>query len=175
MSTRPSALPDPLNDSPRLQLDNVEDFLSRLADQEIDRMIGPNGTQYDIVPIAPESLDAQPPVAARATPVQELNAQLDTFFDQMRTRGSVPPPPARVLEEEPISPATQHQPMQSPRAALMAPIEEPLPAYLRPIAWLNAPVIAMPRAGRVAASIVSLLTFAGSIWALAYVLTLRQG
>lgn len=175
-----SEMPDPLNDSLHLPLDNVEELLSRLADQEINRMIGPNGTRYDLDPIQLEPVP-EPPIASRATPVQEVTAQLDNFFDALRTRDSdAPPPESQELYAPPTAPApipTEHFASEDgSRRALIAPIDEPpLSFYLRLLAWLNGPVLDMSPRARVGVSVVSILSFIGSVSALVYVLTLRQG
>ena len=63
---------------------------------------------------------------------------------------------------------------EEPRQTLIAPLDEdPLPLLLRPLAWINAPVIDMGARARVAVSCVSALSFAASLWALVYVLMLR--
>jgi hypothetical protein len=185
-----SDLPDPLNDSQHLQLDNVEDLLSRLADQEINRMIGPNGTQYELLPVDPDSSSSSlPKIVKRPTPVQELDAQLGSFFGGLQSRELAPPAP--VVEQEPVEavvrpvarveapPAKQRIDNSlneaRSRQALIAPIDPPAPAIVRMLAWLNGPVMDMSPRGRLAVSIVSLLVFAGSVSALGYVLMLRQG
>ena len=173
----PSDFPDPLNSSSEnLRLDDAEEFLSRLADQEIDRMIGPNGTRYDLEPISEDedALQADtPPLASRATPVQELTAQMDHFFEKVRTKEVAPPSPAPAtiepLDDEP-SPSRD----RASRHALIAPIEEPIPAYLRPFVWISGPVLDLSPRTRFAVSAVAILCFAGSFSALAYVLVLRH-
>lgn len=172
----PSDLPDPLNSSSEnLRLDDAEEFLSRLADQEIDRMIGPNGTRYDLEPISDDedALQVDPPLATRATPVQELNAQMDNFFEKVRTKEFAPPAPSpatmKPLDDEP-SPSRE----RASRNALIAPIEEPIPAYLRPFVWISGPVLDLSPRARFAVSGVSILCFVGSLSALAYVLVLRH-
>ena len=191
-SHRKSDLPDPLNDSQHLQLDNVEDLLSRLADQEINRMIGPNGTQYDLLPVDPNSSSPSlPKIVRRATPTEELDAQLGTFFGGLRAREPAPVviPPAAPLIEEDDEPAPRpvvrvkapprmqmdhlHNEARS-RQALIAPIEPPAPAIVRMLAWLNGPVIDMSPRGRTVVSVFSILIFLGSVAALGYVLMLKH-
>jgi hypothetical protein len=187
MPRRPSELPDPLNDSQHLQLDNVEDLLSRLADREINRMIGPNGTQYDLVPLETDATHR--PQVARATPVQAPNAQLDSFFGALHSRPAAPPAPAPVIVEPPQQPAISRVEIPPPprthidhahaearsRQALIAPIEPPPNAIVRMFAWLNGPVLDMSPRGRAAVSLFSVLAFLGSLSALGYVLMLRHG
>ena len=177
-----SDFPDPLNSSSEhLKLDNAEEFLSRLADREIDRMIGPNGTRYDLQPITEEdeALEADPPpLAKRATPVQELNAQMGNFFEKVRAKELDPPTPApsamEPIDDEP-SP-TRERAARSVRSSLLAPMEEPIPGYLKPFVWISGPVLDLSPGARFAVSAISILAFAASLSALAYVLVLwHQG
>jgi len=63
---------------------------------------------------------------------------------------------------------------QRARSALIAPIEEPIPAHLKPFVWISGPVLDLSPGMRFAVSAASILCFLGSLSALAYVLMLRH-
>ncbi|HYO09704.1 MAG TPA: hypothetical protein VER17_12090 [Tepidisphaeraceae bacterium] len=205
MANSPADLPDPLDRSDDLSLDNTnpDDLISQLAGEEIARLLAPDANwQPAEVPHAPAATSSSSSAALKPsprrdaeTPVEELAAQLDQLFEEIRQGKPVDPPPPR---ESPFdNPLPEPQPLfelaepvlvmrrrpddieesvrDEPRQTLIAPLEEdPLPPVLRSLAWLNAPVIDAGVKVRMGVSVLSLVAFAGSLSALAYVLVLRQ-
>lgn len=210
--SRPSAdFPDPMNasnhgDDDELALGNPDELISQLAGDDIARMLAPDANwQPEPPPPVREpavfALPAKSP-APSERPVEELTAQLDRIFEEVRrnkasaSQAAMTPIADEELEEsvhridigapiadpEPVlvmrrrdEVIDQNDPTGEPRNTLIAPLEEdPLPPALRPLAWLNAPVLDLSAGGRLAVSIVSLLSFVGSVAALTYVLMLRQ-
>src|SRR4051812_4930389 len=90
-SPMPSAaldLPDPLDNAPKLPLDNADELISRLAGEDIDRLLGPDAPWE---PQAPPASDPLPPKLDE-TPVEELAAQLDQVFEEIRLKELSSPP-----------------------------------------------------------------------------------
>ncbi len=209
--SRPSAdFPDPMNasnhgDDDELAPGKHDELISQLAGDDIARMLAPDANWQpepsplrEPVVLAPV---AKPPPPAQR-PVEELTAQLDRIFEEVRrnkasaSQAAMTPIADEELEESvhcvdvsapPVDPEPvlvmrrrdevieQNDPSGEPRNTLIAPLEEdPLPPLLRPLAWLNAPVLDLSAGARLAVSIVSLLSFVGSVSALVYVLMLRQ-
>jgi hypothetical protein len=179
----PLDFPDTLNKAPRLELGNADELISRLAGDEVERLIS---SDDNIVPLTESELAVRGP---EKPSVEELAAQLDEVFEQIRV-GAPAPPPVRIDLSEP-EPMTLPEPVlamrrydeadaQEPREleyrrSLLEPIDDPPPALFRALAWLNAPVMRLAPGSRVLVSAVSLLSFAGSLGALIYVLMLRRG
>lgn len=180
------SLNDPLHNAPQLSLGNADDLISQLAGEEIDRLIGPDAPWQ---PQSAPELDFEPHTApkAAAPSVDQLTAELDEVFERIRRDEPVQPPPQiDTSEPEPITlpePVLAMRrfdepigPEVEPRRSLIQPLEQPpLPAILKPIAWLNAPVAQLQGRSRFAVNVVSLLSFAGSVAAFVYVIMLRRG
>ena len=177
--------PDPLDIAPQLSLDNADELISQLAGDDIDRLIGPDEHwQPQATPREPAlPLTAAPEVAS----VEDLAAELDQVFEQIRTQ-QLPPPPPQIDTSEP-EPITLPEPVlamrkydevdpheKASRRSLLDPLEEaPLPMILRPMAWINAPVAQLTGKSRLAVSLVSVISFVGSVAAFVYVMMLRRG
>jgi hypothetical protein len=176
--------PDPLDNTPKLSLDNADELISQLAGDDIDRLIHPSEhwqpqeTPRDVVHI---------PATKKAASPEDLAAELDDVFERIRKQELTPPAPTiDTSEPEPI---TLPEPVLAmrrfdepeatdiePRRTLIQPLEEPpLPAVLRPLAWINAPVAQLSGKSRWAVNLVSVVSFVGSIAAFVYVLVLRRG
>jgi hypothetical protein len=182
-------LPDPLNSTPdhtpQLSLDNADDLISQLAGEEIDRLIGPDEQWQPRAP-SREPIAISRPVASEQKPVEDLAAELDQLFDEIRTQQA--PPPRPEIDTSDPEPITLPEPVLAMRKfeeiddrdlvgrrSLLDPIEDPpLPKVLRPLAWLNAPVAQLQGKSRLAINAVSLLSFVGSVAAFVYVLILRK-
>ena len=186
----PLDLSDPLNrshDAPQLDLGNADELISQLAGEEIDRLIH---SDDDLTPVTDRELELMPTtreaaLAARP-PVEELAAQLDQVFDDIRRRAPEPPPvridmttPEPITLPEPVLAMRRMDEVEARelehRRSLLDPIEETPSRIVRWLSWLNAPVQQLSRGPRMAVSVVSLLSFAGSLAALFYVLMLRRG
>jgi len=141
--------------------------------------------------------------AGAASPPATLSAELDDLFAQL-TAGSVPEigaptptPPAAASGTEIAAaaavPMGEEQPTTAAeRGALTAPDsspaptepqtdstlrangDEPLPLYLRPLEWINAPLAACPEHVRDAIGKIAILTTINAVSVLAYLLFLRK-
>ena len=185
-SNPPLDFPDPLHDPPELDLGNADDLISQLAGEEVDRLMN---SDDELRPVTDEELEVR--TIARSKPtqptVEELTAQLDQVFDDIARREPTPPPvridlsaPAPITLPEPVLAMRRFDEPEArndiePRRSLLDPIEEKPAAIIRGLMWLNAPVQQLSRGPRIAVSVVSLLSFAGSLAALIYVLMLRRG
>jgi hypothetical protein len=185
-------LPDSMHDTPQLELGNADELISQLAGDEIDRLIS---SDDNLTPLSESDLALSAPPRAEKPSVDELAAQLDQVFEEIRTRAPSPPPVKIDLSQpEPITlpePVLAMRRYDEPderemrgggdpgelagRRSLLAPIEETPPAAVRMLAWINAPVMQLSRGPRVFVSAVSLVSFVGSVAALVYVLLLRRG
>src|SRR5437764_3078093 len=73
-------LPDPMDD-PNQTHGDPDELISQLAGDEIDRLLGPDTPGWQPAEVAP----SPPAVLARsAAPVEQLAAQLDRVFDEIR-------------------------------------------------------------------------------------------
>ncbi len=184
MAKSSSHLLDSFDNTPQLPLGNAEELISQLAGDEIDRLIGP-GEQWQ-PHTAPRA--ASPAKPDDAESVEQLTAQLDEVFEQIRRQELTPPPP--VLDMTEPEPITLPEPVLAMRRMDEAEAKEiesrrsllesrskrpPLPRILRPIAWLNGPVAQLSGRTKLAVSFVSLISLIGSVAALVYVLVIRQG
>ena len=170
-----AGLPDPLDSDPNETHGDPDELISQLAGDEIDRLLGPDTPGWQPAAIAPSRALARKPASSAGPPVEQLAAQLDRVFEKIRQK----PQLDEINDPEPVLVMRRHGEAENdasgePRNTLIAPLEEdPLPALLKPLAWLNTPVIDASRGTRIAVSIVSILTFLFSLGALAYVLMLR--
>jgi hypothetical protein len=167
--------PDPMETRDDVPLARTEDLLSQLAGEEVDRLLsdGPEG--------------ASPP---RVGPVEELTAQLDTFFHELRQREATPPARAFAPEERVeigederalLDPADfgsadeDDEPAEMPRAMLRSmEIQKPPPTFLRPLNWFAGPIESLTPTSRAVVSVTAIFCFIAGCAAIAYVLMLRQ-
>ena len=178
MAAQLGGLPDPLDSDPNETHGDPDELISQLAGDEIDRLLGPDAPRWEPADIAPTPSPLAVKPKREAAPVEELAAQLDRVFEEIRQQRNaadpIDPEPVLVMRRR-DEPEAEETPVE-PRHTLIAPLEEdPLPPMLKPLAWLNAPVAELSSGARLAVSVISILTFLFSISALAYVLMLRQG
>jgi hypothetical protein len=174
---------DPLHDTPQLELGNADELISQLAGDDIDRLIS---SDDNLTPLTESDLALNP---VEKPSVEELAARLDQVFQDIRNRAPSPPPvridltaPEPMTLPEPVLAMRRFEEAEAREArelehrrSLLDPIEDTPPAVIRCLAWLNAPVAQLARGPRVLVSAVSLVSFVGSVAALAYVLMLRRG
>src|SRR5688500_16446926 len=141
--------PDPLHDTPELELGNADELISQLAGDDIDRLIS---SDDNLTPLTESDLALTPPVKPT---VEELAARLDQVFQEISNRAPSPPPvridlsaPEPMMLPEPVlamrrfeeaAEAREERELEH-RRSLLDPIEETPPAVIRWLAWLNAPV-----------------------------------
>jgi hypothetical protein len=195
-------LPDPLAPSRHDLLGgSEEDLLSRMAGDEVDRLLSAD----DLVPLLGHGA------------VQEMKSQIGNFFDQLHQRERKPatPKPVTAPAPEVLPPATESfaDPMQNgtfepieerieiegaermalhaedifdaddpsdiseSSQALLAPVAQEIrePLYLKPLNWLSDPIASLSGGGRALVSTGAVVSFIGACAALAYVLVLTHG
>jgi hypothetical protein len=191
-SHKPSVdFPHSLQDTPQLELGNADELISQLAGDEIDRLIS---SDDNLTPLSETDFALSAPPRHEKPSVDELAAQLDQVFEEIRTRAPSPPPvkidlsaPEPMTLPEPVLAMRRYdEPDEremrggsdpgelAGRRSLLDPIEETPPAAVRLLAWLNAPVMQLSRGPRLFVSALSLASFVGSVAALIYVLMLRR-
>jgi len=191
-SHRSSAdISDALGELPRLELGNADELISQLAGDEIERLVN---SDDNLTPITDADLALAAPAREEKPSVDDLAAQLDQVFEEIRTRAPSPPPvridlsePEPITLPEPVLAMRRYDEPESRemrggidadelagRKSLLDPIDDPPPAVIRWMAWLNAPVTQLSAGPRMLVSVASLISFGGSVAALVYVLMLRR-
>ena len=195
-------LPDPTEQQAPAN-GSADDLLAQLAGDEIDRLLAeaaaPQAQAIETVEqeLAVAEQAAAPAAEDTAAPAAEagvdLQAQLDDLFGKLTSDDAPAPEPAPTAAEaqaptaEPESPAEVESSPQE-RAALAAAdapelqADEPaddaepeqLPIYLRPLAWLNAPLAGTSDGVRDAIGKVAILTLINAIGILLYVILFRK-
>jgi hypothetical protein len=114
----PSDFPDPLDRPADLPLGNPDDLISQLAGEEIARLLAPDAN-WQPEPQPPAGVAAAgaaelkpSPPRANETPVEELAAQLDQLFEEIRQATPPVPPPTAA----PAAAAAKPKPKPSRRA-----------------------------------------------------------
>jgi hypothetical protein len=189
-------LPDPLQAPPETPKTSTDELLSRLAGEEIDRLLaevdggeaGASGTPIDVSPPdRPERDNGQGPVApAPAVPSSKdetVAAELDALFsaavEQDRADEEVAAAAAALAAEQ--TSAAERAGLTTvaatASAADRAPDDDnaPLPLYLRPLEWLSAPLMLLPPGMRDLVGKVAIVTLINAAAILAYVLVVRRG
>jgi hypothetical protein len=196
----PNDLPDLLADSRDVPMASADDLLSEIVGDDVERLM--SGEYEPIVPghKAVERLQHQ--IGKFLDEVRQRDhATPTTMHLPAPARAPRTPAPSALkpfVHEEDAAPSlddlvgpTQEElvglhsgefestdargPAES--RALLAPVDEAAgePVYFRPLDWLSRPVAALSGRGRVAVSLLALMSFLGGCAALGYVLMPRHG
>lgn len=145
------------------------------ADEVMAAILG-DGMSTAAVPVTPSPVEEQsivrttPPVAAPTAIVSARTAEIETSVAE-RQGLAAPDPDA----SSPDAPADA-LPGPGELALLSAPVEDdvPLPAYLKPLEWMNAPLDMLPTPIRDVLGQVAILTLVNAIAVLIYVFVFRR-
>lgn len=169
-------LPDPLEQSAPEPLTSaapagVDDLLAQMAGDEIDRLLAeadaPRETPAEKPAPAPTRTEA---VAAPAPPKIEVNADADDEgATTVAERSALEMPAEPVAAPEPVADLFTEEEVNAAEEA-----EDALPFYLKPLAWLNAPLEALPEGAREAVGKIALLTLFNAAAVLIYVVVFRK-
>jgi hypothetical protein len=193
--------PDSLDESATTSIASADDLLAQLAGEEIDRLLAESEAERAT---ADERAGGAAPVLAPGAQRVESGNQAVRLIESAGTSSSPAPPLALEVptpREPPAAPAAPavvvpafEEPHESTsdahaaaeRAALSeaAPTPDdrenvldmaaPLPIYLRPLEWLNAPLASCPERLRETLGKVAIVTLVNAIAVLAYVLMFRR-
>jgi hypothetical protein len=180
-SPLPADLPDPLAELDTATAAEADALLQQLAGDEVDRLL------------------AMPPSTPLVSPVQEASAAPAPAIDLApATLPDAPSPPEPVRPADPDeaaleaattsgSSAAAHDSSEAVAAELTAalqksaaheyePIEaaKPVPALLKPLVWLNAPLAGLSDSSREAIGTIAVVTAMNAAAVLVYVLFFRH-
>ena len=178
-------LPDPLEAHPDEPLPaagggGIDDLLAKMAGEEIDRLLADAEPHGEPPRTASERKLIQPAaskpveVPAAPTPSHEpspegaggVDLELATSVAE-RSALDAPPDPTDGLQK--IDAAVFDEAVADVQTE-----DAPLPAYLKPLEWLNAPLGFLPESARELVGKVALLTFFNALAVLIYVLVFRK-
>lgn len=180
-------LPDPLDNPSLAPMTSADDLLAQLAGDEVDRLLaesdagstqGPSSTGN-----APASSASSPTAAQTDSGIQDVFAQLeaadgkrasDLQADRPAAPADVPDADATGIVERAALNGGNVLPELLPSNELELGGDRELPAFFKPLVWLNAPLDACPDAVREALGKVAVLTLVNAIAVLAYVLIFRR-
>lgn len=178
---------------------NVDDLLAQMAGEEIDRLL----SEADDTPPTPEPTPGPPAAAAAAAPAPapiletappakvEAPAPVEALPTATPTPAAVPAEPpsaaeevAKALAEDELAALSQaaNGDLLGQSADIAQPAAEadtdaddaPLPAYLKPLAWLSLPLDAGPDWMRELVGKVALMTLFNATAVLVYVFLFRR-
>lgn len=164
-------LPDPLESSATPpapgQAQSADDLLSKLAGEEIDRLLAESGdedtdeplAELPAPPLAATQIEAPPPVEAKKSALEE-EMDLDAAIDAAARERS-------VMHE------AEQQADTSPQIDLGDSIRR-LPFFLRPLEWLSSPLDPWPDQLRDLLGKIGLMTMINALAVIAYVLIFRR-
>src|SRR5947207_2873221 len=161
-------LPEPIDPQSPVAPINDDEFLSQLAGQEIERLLAEVDNQIDAA-LAAEQAAVNPPSA----PALALRK-----YPEPLTRPALPDVVEGERAAEPKGSFNWDDPQDPPLAAranifggaLTAP---PLPAYLKPLEWLNAPFEGISSAALSMIGKLAIVSFIAAVGAFMYVMIIR--
>ena len=198
-------LPDPLQAPPEGAKTSTDDLLAQLAGDEIDRLLAeadgaqppaartpfhiapPTGPEKDREPAPAAAAPQQQPVPpAPSSTEQDVAAEMHALFSAAVAKDEADAAlAAAATQAEAETSAAERDGLEVPAAinipgrpdARPAIVEEdvPLPLYLRPLEWLNAPLAILPESVRDVIGRVAIITLINAAVILAYVLIVRRG
>jgi hypothetical protein len=162
------------------QVPSADDLLAQLAGDEIDRLLAESdsgGAAPDVAAPAPEpvaaaAVEPAPVEPAPAPPAVEAPALITgrvTAAEEIAKELDEAQSPS-VIKADPHDAATQLA-MQSPQLPKFA---DPIPFYLKPLAWLSSPLDYCPEEFRELAGKVAIVTMVNAIAVLGYVIMFRR-
>jgi hypothetical protein len=116
-------------------------------------------------PAAAQTIIADPNQAAKELDAALASASLDSLPE-------VKPPETETSSEEKSALADVSEALDAPDAT--DDVEQPIPIYLKPLVWFNAPMMLLPEWAREALGKVAILTLVNAIAVFAYVLLFRK-
>jgi hypothetical protein len=192
-------LPDPLA-KPLASSVSADDLLSQLAGEEIDRLLA---AQDDAAPVAEEGKDfvkvfgpdgvRQASLPPKSSNNDERTAPATQPLNEHATERTT------VTEEQP--PVVTAEPVTAPEDSSTSPAERSAldgvaelleeqsrgdgadqseslprsaPLYVKPLEWINAPLLLLPESAREIIGKIAILTFVNAIAVLVYVLVFRK-
>jgi hypothetical protein len=163
-------LPDPLEQSAPEPLTSaapagVDDLLAQMAGDEIDRLLAEADTPRETPAPTPTRTEA---VAAPASPKIEVEAD-EEGATTVAERSALEMPAEPVKASAPEADLFSEEEVNAAEDA-----DDALPFYLRPLAWLNAPLEALPEGSREAVGKIALLTLFNATAVLIYVVVFRK-
>jgi len=175
------ALDSSMEASPDQGLDDPHSAILHPADPEGDELFQSDGLAFSSPDLTAPEIQAQ------------LSSELDQLFDTINNHEESPPdeqapaPSATAAHDSPNadeptilpSAVTQEQDEAAATAALLESIEPttataPLPIWLRPLEWLNAPLASLTDSARSALGKAAIITLFNAIVILLYVLLFRK-
>lgn len=197
-------LPDPLQEPSPAQSGGADDLLSQLAGAEIDRLLAEADIDKpadDASPAEPAAAIQDTAVATISEPADTvgIGSELDALLSE---ESSSPDNALNALPESPVAAeallakaaevetsaeermalgegseqaSLNSENPNSERAGLTEDDAEPLPLWLRPLAWINAPLDFLSDPVREAMGKVALLTLFNALAVLVYVMFVRHG
>ena len=196
-------LPDPLQAPPEGARTSTDELLAQLAGDEIDRLLAEADSSQPAVtrapfhvapPAGPEKESQPEPSAAMAVPEVpapsptelDVTAEMDALFSAATAKDEAAAAAVAeaAAEAESETTAAERDGLKAPMA-VAAPESEaaepepeeddaPLPLYLRPLEWLNAPLSILPESVRDIVGKIAIVTLLNAAVILAYVLVVRR-
>jgi hypothetical protein len=165
-------LPDPLDNPSLAPINSADDLLAQLAGDEVDRLLAESdaGKIEDKSP--PAAVEPPPAAAPSGSDIQDVFAQLEAAED--KPSAPIDEPDATGIVERAALTGGDLSP-ELPRSVELELGEGgELPAFFKPLVWLNAPLDACPDGVREALGKVAVVTLVNAVAVLAYVLIFRR-
>lgn len=183
-------LPDPLQSPPpQAPQTSTDDLLAQLAGDEIDRLLSevdggaPRAVAAPFHVAPPTKPETEPTHIAAAEPAaepapapepsfveQEVTAELDALFTAAAEKDKALDAAAATASEQ--TSAAERAGLATPEAPA-ADVDDALPWYLRPLEWLNAPLMIFPPGVRDLIGKAAIVTLLNATAILIYVLIVR--
>jgi hypothetical protein len=160
-------LPEPSDPQPSVPPINDDEFLSQLAGQEIERLLAEVDNQIDAAlaaEAAAQNAPTAPALALRKYPEPLTRPALPDVVE-----GQAQEPKSSFIWDDP------QEPPLAARADMFGAFaaEAPLPAYLRPLEWLNAPFEGISGTALGVIGKLAIVSFIAAVGAFVYVMMIR--
>ena len=172
-------LPDPLEQNGSEPLTTtapaqVDDLLAQMAGDEIDRLLAESDHPRDPGPEAPAPTGVPAVAVVVSSPSAMPNEQAgdDEGATTAAERSALEIPPEQIAIAAP--PGVEAPLFSLEENAAAEDADRPLPFYLKPLAWLNAPLESLPEGVRDGIGKIALLTLFNAVAVLIYVLVFRK-